>query len=158
MLFVSIAQAQEQVSFGIYQDLKLATSKDNHGNTPFTTDLIFNVNLEGNQFEYYYFTVQAQYEHANLNTGYLRRYNINALWNFNKLIIDDLNAGIGVGIGMLHRNSIGTPTYSIINDISYPINNWLELALKNEFVKRSDLPNKKLGYNLSFGVKIRPFN
>lgn len=69
MLFVSIAQAQEQVSFGLYQDIKLATSKDNHGNTPFTTDIIITSNWEGKQFKDYYFSIQPFYQFADLNGG-----------------------------------------------------------------------------------------
>lgn len=161
MLLTSIiANSQEQLTFGIYQDVKLGLGMDKeHGNDKPTFDMIFNVNMEGNQFEYYYFSVQAQYEHADLYGGKFDRYGVNLMWNFNKLIIDDLTASFGFGGHVISRPWIdGMLSYSILNELSYEINDFLDVSLKNEFVKRSDLLNNKLGFNMYFGFKIKPFN
>lgn len=160
MLLTSIiANSQEQITFGIYQDVKLVLGMDKeHLNDKPTFDMVFNLNLEGNQFEYYYFSIQAQYEHSDLYGGKLDRYGVNLMWNFNKLIIDDLTASFGFGGHVISRPWIdGMATYSLLNELSYEIFDFLDLSIKNEWVKRNDLPNKKIGYNLYFGVKIKPF-
>ena len=138
------------MSFGIYQDGKLAILKDNYGNTPFTTDLIFTVNLEGKQFSTYYFSIQPFYEHANLSGGYLRRYGVNALWNFNRLVIDKLELNIGGGIGMLHRPTGGTYSYGFIGEVRYPILKRLKAGARYELVRRGDV--EIFRSNLSFGL------
>lgn len=150
-----IGNTQETISFALLHDVKLGLGLDKeHGNDKPTTDLIFNMNWEGKQYDYYYFAIQTQYEHANLYSGYLRRYSVHGMWNFNKLVIPKLKIGAGVGVGSLHREGFGGfANYSGTIDISYLIYKKISIITKNEWMKRPDLPNKKIGYNLSLGVK-----
>ena len=160
VLFTSSVFAQQGISFALLHDVKLGLGLDKeHKNDKYTTDLIFNMNWETRQYEYYYFTLQSQYEHANLYSGYLRRYSVHGIWNFNKLIVPKLNIGIGIGVGALHRENYGGMlNYSGTMDISYPMFKNVAIIAKNEWVKRPELPNKKIGYNLSFGIKYKPIN
>ena len=152
------ATAQEQISFSVLQDAKLLVSGDKRGNSAGTTDLIFNMNWEGKQFEYYYFSIQTQYEHANLNGGYFKRYSAHGVWTFNSLVLPKLEIGFGAGLGMIHRHGSGTPSYSGTIDISYPITKKLYATIKNEWVHRSDLNTPQLRYNLAVGLKYKAFN
>lgn len=154
IFFISITlNSQNAISFSLLQDVKLGLGMDaEHGNNGFTQDLIFNMNWEGKQFEYYYFSVQTQYEHAELSSGYFKRYSAHGIWNFNKLIVDKLEIGLGVGLGMVHRNNTGgLGSYSFTADISYPIVKNLSAIFKNEYVYRPLLKGMK--YNLSLGIK-----
>jgi hypothetical protein len=106
-LLTFLATSQEGISISILQDVKLGLGMDKeHGNDTPTTDLIFNVNLEGMQLEYYYFAMQVQYEHANLSGGYLRRYSVHGIWNFNQLIVPKLTVSPAIGVGAIHRPSV----------------------------------------------------
>ena len=130
--------------------------KDNHGNTPFTPDLIITSNWEGKQFQYYYFSLQPFYQYANLQSETFQRYGFNLNWNFNKLIIDKTTLTIGTGLAVIHR-PYPTISYQFNTELSYKLLEWLDVSLRNELIKRTDLPNNKLGYNLSFGIIIQPF-
>ncbi len=145
--------SQESISFSLLQDVKLGLGMDSeHGNTGFTPDVIINMNWEGKQFEYYYFSIQSFYEHAELSSGYFKRYGVNGIWNLNRLIVDKLEIGIGVGLGMINRpNAAGLGSYSGAIDISYPIYKNLSVIVKNEYVRRPLLDAFR--YNLSAGLK-----
>lgn len=147
--------SQDAISFSVLQDPKLAFGLDKkHKNDTPTLDLIVNVNWECDQKDYYYFALQLQYEHANLYDGRFTRYSVHGLWNFETLLIENLNTAFGFGLGVINRDYIeGAGSYSFTVDISYPILKNLSVIQKNEWVKRSDLPTPKLGYNLSIGLK-----
>lgn len=156
LLITASAYSQDGISVAILQDVKLGLGLDDwHANDVPTLDLIANVNLEGNQFKYYYFAMQLQYEYANLSGGKYHRYGVNATWNF-ETIINNVYAGVGCGLHMINRpHNEGNGSYSLLCDLSYKLSDKLSVISKNEFVKRTDLPNKKFGYNLSFGLKYK---
>lgn len=149
--------AQNGISASILQDTKLGFGLDKkHLNDKPTLDLIANVNFEGKQKEYYYFAMQLQYERAELHSGYFSRYGVNALWNFNKLVVDNLTIGLGGGLHMIERhNTGGLGSYSGLVEVSYPIAKKLRVIAKNELLRRPDLEVPKLGYNLSLGVNYK---
>lgn len=147
--------AQDGISIGVFHDVKLGLGLDKeHGNDKSTLDLLLNVSLEGKQFKYYYFSVVPFFEMANLHGGDYKRYGVNLMWNFNKLIVDRLEIGVGAGFGVIHRPE-SYASYSFTADLSYPITKWLSTTLKNEWVRRSELITPKLGYNLSLGIKLK---
>lgn len=160
MLLSSVILAQDGISFFATHDIKLGLGMDKtHKNDEPTLDLIIGFNLEGKQFEYYYFAVQTEYERANLYDGYFSRYSINLMWNFNKLVVPKLTVGLGAGIGIIGRHESGsTGTYLIVVDVSYPITKNLATIIKNEYIRRSDLLTPRLGYNLSIGLNWKPFH
>ncbi|WP_242205368.1 hypothetical protein [Aestuariivivens insulae] len=155
--------AQSHISFSVFHDAKLLITGDDKGNDALTTDLIFNMDWEGKPFETYYFSIKTQFEYANLKGGKLYRYSVNGMWNFNRLIIPKLVAGIGLGVGVIHRsgyvNTDGLLSYSLTNELSYPIFKSVAISCKYEVVKRTDLKEiygEKLPYrpNFSIGIKI----
>ena len=152
--------AQNGISFSVLHDGKLGLGLDKkHLNDRPTLDLIINMNWEGKQFQHYYFAIQTQFETANLYDGYFKRYSVHGIWNFNKLILDKLNIGMGVGIGVIHRERTdGLGNYSGTIEISYPIFRDLSIINKNEWVRRPDLATPKLGYNFSIGLKYKPIH
>lgn len=146
--------SQDGLSFTVLQDIKLGLGMDKeHGNDRPTPDFIIAINFEGKQFEWYYFSMQSYFEHADLKSGYFRRYGVNATWTLNQLIVNKLKISVGGGIGVIHRENIGgLLTYSLVNEISYPITKHFYVIQRNEFVKRNDLSNRKFGYNSSIGI------
>lgn len=156
-LLTYLVKAQNGISASVLQDVKLGLALDKeHNNGKSVMDLIVNLNFEGKQYEYYYFTMQLQYERANLHGGYFNRYGINAIWNLNTLILPDLKLGFGAGIHMIERpNTGGLGSYSGTLEASYPIAKKLRIILKNEWLRRPDLEIPKLGYNLSVGANYK---
>jgi hypothetical protein len=154
-LMVFTSTAQDQISFSVLQDAKFLISGDDIGNKAGTVDLIFNMNWEGKQFEYYYFSIQTQYETANLNGGSFKRYSAHGVWTLNALLLPELEIGFGAGIGMIHRETASTYSYSGTIDLSYPITKKIFFTLKNEWVRRSDLNTPELRYNLAAGLKYK---
>jgi len=152
--------AQNGISFSVLHDGKLGLGLDEkHKNDGPTLDLIVNMNWEGKQFQQYYFAIQTQFETANLYDGHFKRYSVHGIWNFNRLVVDRLNVGIGVGIGAIHRdNSDGLGNYSFTLEASYPIFKNFSAIIKNEWVRRPDLATPKLGYNLGFGFTFKPIH
>lgn len=149
--------AQDGLSFSVVHDIKLGLGMDKvHNDGKATTDFIIAMNFEGKQFEYYYFNMQTYFEHASLKSGYFRRYGVNALWNFNTLILPKLKLGFGGGMGVIHRqNTGGLLSYSGIIEVSYPISKHLFIMQRNEFVRRPDLETPRTGYNLSIGINYK---
>lgn len=157
------AQSQDKITLSVFQDAKLLVSGDNHGNSAGTKDLIFNMDWEGYQFEYYFFTVRTQFETANLSSASFSRYSVHVGWTFNKLIIPKLEAGIFAGVGIIHRGEPlkvdGAGTYSLTGELSYPISNFISVSAKYEIVRRSDLvwlynTDQPFKPNFSIGVKF----
>jgi len=154
LLFTTIATAQEKISLGVYQDAKLTFYRDNHGNEPFTADIVITANLEGKQFKHYYFSLQPFYEYADLHGGKLHRYGINTNWNLNQLIITNTTITAGIGLGLIHRFSMGFPSYQANLELKHKIAQWLELAIRTELVRRSELEDPQFKPNLSYGIII----
>lgn len=155
LLFSLSLNAQDGISVGMFQDIKLGLGMDKeHSNDKPTLDLLLNVSLEGKQMTYYYFSVVPFFEMANLHGGDYKRYGVNLVWNFNRLIVEGLEIGVGAGIGVIHRPE-SYASYSFTADLSLPILKTVSVALKNEFVRRSELKTPKTGYNLSLGIKVK---
>ena len=149
--------AQEGISFSVLQDVKLGLGLDKeHNNDKPTLDIIALMNWEGKQQTHYYFAIQTLFEHAQLSSGDLTRYGVNGVWNFNQLIVENLTVSPSLGIGVLRRpNSGGLLTYSLGCETSLKVLKNVSIVLRNEWFKRPDLKNKKLGYNLAFGINYK---
>ena len=163
ILAMQLTYAQDKISISILQDSKLLISGDTHGNSPSTFDLILSADLEGQQLNWYYFSMRAQYEQADLYSGMFYRYSVQSIWTFNKLFIPNLELGTGIGLSMIHRGgTIKTPglgSYSFIGELSYPISKKLRMLVRNEFIHRADLvywynETNPLKYNLSAGLEL----
>lgn len=156
-LMVLCSNAQDGISVSVLQDFKLGLGLDKeHNGGKSVMDLIVKVNMEGKQFEYYYFAMQVQYERANLQSGYFSRYGVNAIWNLNSLLVPKLKLGFGIGLHMIERpNTGGMGSYSGTLELSYPITKKLALIVNNEWLRRPDLVTPKTGYNLSGGLTYK---
>ena len=159
LLFIAVQTfyAQDKISFGVFQDARLLISDDDYGNTAPTLDLIFNMDWEGKQFTYYYFSIKSQYEQANLQGTTFRRYTINTMWNLNRLFIPKLEAHLGVGIGMIHRKPLSAFTYSATSELTYPLFKRIRIALKYEYVRRNDLETPQFKHNGAVGIQWEGF-
>lgn len=158
LLFISlISYSQDGISFSVLQDVKLGLGLDKaHKNTSPTLDIIANLNLEGKQYDYYYFAIQLQYEHANLHDGRFTRYSVHGIWTLEPKLINKLKMGFGLGLGIINReDDYGRGSYSGTIELSYPITKNLFIVQKNEWVRRSELPTPKLVYNNSLGLKYK---
>lgn len=149
--------AQERVSIIALHDVKLGLGLDkDHNNGKSVLNGIMGMNLEGKQKEYYYFSMHPFYEYANLQETNYHRYGVNAQWNFNRLIVDNLTVSPAFGLGMINRKgNEGNGSYQFLIDLSYLILKDLEIISRSEYVYRSDLETSKLGYNLSIGLKYK---
>ena len=135
---VHLSNAQEKISIGIYNDVKLGLGLDKeHLNPNPTLDLIINVNLEGKQLNGYYFSLQPFYEQANLHSGYFKRYGFNTTWTFNSYY--RFETSITTGLGMILRHGIQLPSYQIGSEVSYELFSRFKIALKYEFIRRGDI-------------------
>lgn len=151
MLFTTLLNAQENIAIGVYQDLKLATSNDNHGNTAPTLDLRVDVSLQGKQFDWYYFEVRPSFEYADLYGGKYVSWQVSGGWVFNKLIIDNLEIGGYLTTGVIHRFGEGFLTYGLTGDISYGKN--LKISLLGQYINRPDV--NKWGFSGYVGIKYQ---
>lgn len=151
-----LLNAQDRISITALHDVKLGLGLDTkHNNGKSVLNGIIAVNLEGKQFEYYYFSLQPFYEYANLQDSNFHRYGINTQWHFNRLIIDNLTVSPAIGFAFISREGFGYGSYQFLVDLSYPILKDLEVVSRSEFVRRSDLLTPKTVYNLSIGLKYK---
>ena len=164
ILFPILIYSQSSLEIGITQDARLLLLGDDKGNDAGTLNTVINFNMQGKQFEYYYFAISPQFEFANLKDNYYR-YSVNGIWTFNRLIIRNFEAGIGIGAGIIHRDNLnirGQLSYSLTGELSYVLNDNLKLTTKYELVKRSDLEvlynDKGLKPNFYIGLKYKILN
>lgn len=161
ILFPLLLTAQSSLEISVTQDARLLFLGDNKGNEAGTLNTVINLNMQGKQYEYYYFSISPQFEFANLKDKFYR-YSVNGIWTFNRLIIPKLEAGIGIGAGIIHRDNIelaGQLSYSFTGELSYPITKKIKATTKYELVKRSDLKvlygDKELKPNFYIGFKFK---
>ena len=149
--------AQNNISIGLYQDIKLATVGDDKGNNPFTLDAKLDIGLHGFQLKNYYFSIHTQFEYADLKGGDFGSVMVIPNWTMNNLVLDDLEISGGVLIGLIHRWGQAYATYGLNSDISYMIAPNIKLSLLGQLIKRSDLLDrwgtKGLSPSVYFGIK-----
>ena len=156
MLF-GITQAQEVLSIGVYQDLRLAVSDDNHGNDAFTTDVLIRLKMQGNQEKHGYMLIYPEFEYADLSGGDYKRYSANVGYVFNKWFRNFEYSG-SFGFGMLQRWNTSYLTWGLSGDIAYMLNKNVKLAIVGQGVKRRDLGHRYGGEHLNWsgfvGVEV----
>lgn len=155
-LITSQAYSQSNVTIGVYQDPKLAFQIDDYGNTPFTLDMKISVELNGKQFNQYYFSIRPEFEYAELYGGKYVSWLVNGGWVFNQLFIDDLSIGGYLTGGLIHRWGAGYATYGTTGDISY--GKRLKVSILGQILRSTDLidkwgKNKTFRYSVYVGLK-----
>ena len=139
LVVTSIAFAQEKVSVSILQDVKLATLGDKDRNySPFTTDILIRVNMQGKQQEHGYMIVFPEYEYADIAYGY-NRYSANVGYTFNKLFLEDLELSASIGYGFITRKKKSNASYGFNGIASYKLTKNTKILLNLQYVNRTDL-------------------
>lgn len=153
LLITTSCFSQDKISFAIFQDAKLLLGKDvEHGNDKPTLDAIVYMELEGEQFSDYYYSMQLFYQDADLSGGRLRRYGVNSMWNFNDIFLPRTTASAGLGISCIKRFGESLGSYQFASELSYKIYKKIKISLRYEYVRRSDI--ELFRSNGSFGIKI----
>lgn len=156
--------AQDKLTLGITQDVRLALAMDSeHGNPNPTPNMIINWDWETAQFDSFYPSIKLQYEFANLGGGKLSRYSMHGglTWNDVKtpkiLFIPaydwpGLEIGLFAGTGFLSRPGIDYVAsgviWSVLGELSYKIAPGVRLVAKYEVLNRPDLTQLYGGKNV----------
>src|SRR5690554_1554863 len=135
---VMCTQAQEQVSFAVLQDVRLAVTGDDKGNDAFTTNILARVKMQGKQSEYGYLIIYPEFEYANLKQVYLR-YSANVGYTLNQLFIKNLEASLIGGIGFINKEGEGSSSFSATGELGYRISRHLKIITDLQLVQRSDI-------------------
>lgn len=155
ILFLAIAtvlQAQPSIGLTIYQDAKLATTTDNHGNTPFTPDVRTKLKLQGNPTNIGNTVATFVFEYADLYGGEFYRYGFEVGYSFNT-VLNNVFITPSVGFGKVGRSNTGfLSSWEFSSEATYRITKNLNINALATYMQRSDLPNKKLGYNFYIGI------
>lgn len=158
--------SQGKIALGIYQDVKLLFLGDSHLNPSGTIDIMFNLKIQGNQNTYGYFIITPEYEQANLSEIF-KRLSVNLGFVFNQLYIRNLHfirnieLTTNIGYGIIYRHQRNSRNWSFNAIISYKLNDFLKVSLKNQFLNRGDLMLKykvnESRYSLFFGLEFSLF-
>jgi len=148
ILFPLLIFSQSNVSLGVYIDPKLTLFGDGK-HYDATLDFKVEIELQGKQFEYYYFSIKAQYENAQLRPQFTS-WLIAPGWNFNQLIVPNTSIGIFPTVGFINRFGEGFFTYGATGEISYKIGR-ISLSLQCQAIDRPDVP--KFGLSNYLGIK-----
>lgn len=167
MLATSMVASSQNISLALYQDGKMLFKGDeDRGYKAGTINLLFRAKIKSEYFEHGYFVLSPEYEYAEIGNIY-KRYSINGGFTFDNLELNILGTNVlenieftpMIGWGWIYRENIGGgDSYGLSAEISYKINDWLNLNFVNQWTKRADLENKKLGYSLFGGIEITVFN
>lgn len=176
ILIASPINAQDKVTIGITQDVRLAFSEDNAGNKPFTKDIILFADLEGPQFGSFYPSVKLQYETADLAGGEFLKYTVSGGLTYTDLYMPkiwfipayDIDFGLFLGGGLLSRPTINNMknfdavpahlVYSVIFEASVKLTRTISFLVKYELNNATDLKflygTNEVRNNVSAGFKI----
>lgn len=137
LLLAITCYSQEKVSIAVYQDARLLTIGDSHGNPRGTINILARLKMQGNQQKYGYMVVFPEYEYANLKEPF-NRYSANIGYTFNKLIINRLEASIYGGGGFVNRSKIGYLSLGGSTELSYKIKG-IKINLLSQLTQRKDI-------------------
>lgn len=138
---------ESRISFGLYQDVGLALQEDDYGNTPFTTDVRFEVMLGG----YYDGTgsleIGVTVEYADLSVHNFFRYGVQGGYNFRNYKIPftqlEFDNAVYVGAGVIIRNfpedNQSYMSFEISDEVAFQITDFLSINLKGTLMQRGDL-------------------
>ncbi|MFK5981499.1 MAG: hypothetical protein QM499_01195 [Flavobacteriaceae bacterium] len=135
--------ATSQIELGLYQDVKLAVTKDDAGNTPFTTDLVFTAKMYNGGTRTYNWTheifVYPYLEYADLSGGTYLRYAMGLGYTFRLPL--NLAISTSFDFGLINRPTKSVTTFSSngIFEVSYKITPRLKVSALNTIAQRNDL-------------------
>lgn len=141
LLFI-ILLANAQSYIGVYQDLKLATTSDSYGNTPFTTDIIIKVSTKWDSQVFSGFSI----EYASLNKSY---YRLSQIFGYD-IEIGNLHTKPEISFGFINHKYWYIDSFGCGIDTSYKVFKTFFTSVFFEVVNRSDI-NSVRG-SLYFGL------
>jgi hypothetical protein len=130
--------SQDKVKLSFYQDAKLATMNDDHGNEAFTLDFLFKFKMTGKQQEFGYMTVSAVFEYAEIK-GLYKRYAADVGYTFNKLIVDNFEATASINYGIQDRYGKSFLVLGSDFELGYKVTDNVTFSLLAQFVERKDV-------------------
>jgi hypothetical protein len=170
VFFTIYSFSQDNLTLGLTQDLRLATSKDEAGNKPFTPDLIINFDWEMAQFDSFYPSIKLQYEYANLHGGTFTKYTFSGGLTWCEVSAfgydyPNLEIGLFLGVGSLDRPTLpmlpSMGVYSVILEGSYEFFRGVRGVVKFELNNAPDLnylyEDNTTRKNISVGVEFSLF-
>ena len=171
--YAQVGGTKPKMSFGLFQDGPLAVKSDDHGNTPFTTDIRFEFMMGGNYDGTGSLEIGITIEYADLSVHNFVRYGVQGGYNFRNyrlpFNLGYFDNGIYIGAGAIIRNyptdNGSYMSFELSDDFAIYLTRYLSLNLKGTLMQRGDL-----GYayddpsgsyrpwdwkpNLYFGVKF----
>jgi len=148
LLFPLLMFSQSNVSLGVYIDPKLTFFGDGK-HYDATLDFKIELEMQGKQIGYGYFSIKAQYENAQLRPQFTS-WLIAPGWTFNELVVKNTSIGIFPTVGFINRFGEGFFTYGATGEISYKIGR-ISLSLQCQAIDRPDVP--KFGLSNYLGIK-----
>jgi hypothetical protein len=149
VLVFGISNAQQNLEFSLYQDLKLATMEDDYGNEPYTMDVVFKFRMNGHQQEYGYMYVAPVFEYAEI-AGLYKRYAVEVGYTFNELILKDFEASAGINYGLQERYGLNWLVFGLDGEIGYSLTPNLKVKALAQMVERKDLKEFYGTYKIRF--------
>ena len=139
LLLSSLSFSQRHISLSIYQDAKFLVAGDKErGYDAGTLDLLMRFEMQGDQQDWGYMIVFPEYEYAELDGTY-QRYSANVGYVFNKLIVEDFEAGASIGYGMIDRWRRNFLSFGGSGFIKYKLTDDIKLNLLVQATERKEL-------------------
>lgn len=139
ILMTYCVNSQSKVSLTFMQDSRLLILGDNKGNNAGTLNILSQFKMQGDQQEYGYMVVFPEYEIANLKGGKYERVSVNVGYVFNKLILNNFEAGINGGYGWIIRDNFTFNSFSVSGNLNYKITDNFKLTSALQLAQRKDL-------------------
>ena len=165
VIFCNATFSQEKFSLDVLFDPKMATFEDDHGNKPFTLNVLTGFSLQSAQrtFGYYFFGQSIEY--AELQGGNYLRYSIIQVgYTFNRIPkLQSLECSVSANYGYTRRWSQGFTNYGANFELAYALTNSMKITSLLQIVRRTDIEefdNKDMIHRASFfmGVKFNIAN
>ena len=153
------ASAQNAIGFSVYQDVRLALDNDDgHGNTSYTPDIITKISLQGSERKIGHSVYTIGYEWGQLFGGEFHRGNVTIGYTFTNMPVPGTDikysTTLFTGAGLIIRDGLKPVSPEVGAILTFRLNDWLKLNQMGMWMLRTDLPNKKFGFNVSTGLQF----
>lgn len=136
----------------ITQDLKLAFTRDDYGNSPFTLNVRAKFHLPGNESKIGYTTVNITYEFADLQERSYNRYGVQAGYTF-FTFAKGLEFTPLIGYGVLMRGRAAMQSWEFEGELVYWFSDHFGVMLAMYYTERPEWDVWR--YSNHVGIKAR---
>jgi len=156
-------QAQEEIRLAVWQDARLAVSKDKTETlSPFTLDVLAKLKLTGKQTDAGYLVISPMFEYADLD-GIYKRYAVDLGFTFNQSLLWGLEVTPSINYGIQDRWGKAFLVFGADLEVSIEITDGLRVSALGQLVERKDLDwayggNKHYQASGFIGLQYRIFN